>query len=507
MATNFKPHIGKNVIETLTLGMYDDSRFVYREYVQNAADQIDVAFELGILSKKSDGRINIVINKDLKTIIVEDNATGIPSADVLRFLGDVANSSKDRAQRKGFRGIGRLGGLGYCQKLIFETSAKGESVKSTMSLDAKMLRSIILDTNETMDAASVISVITTVDRKAEDPGSHYFKIILEEVTNEKLLDEAAVVEYLSMVAPVPFKPDFKFSDEIKEFFKKNNYVLDEYHVNLNSNQLYKAYKNTIQEEDKVTDLVGVDFFQVRDPEFELLALGWFGFRDYANVVLPPTNKERGIRLRKNNIALGDEGTLSRFFKAERTNLRFIGEVHAVNASFIPNARRDYFNDNKTCQNFEFQLHKIFETQNLENRLAQTASKLHNRLKEIEQYKIAKKNYDEREFDNAAEQKQHIDSLKQAEEKAQRALKAISKIHQSTFTDKTVSKLYDSIVANKDLSVPNTGHIVVNKYDPPSFAKLKKPEADVAREIILILEENLSIEEAKRIKRLIIDRFN
>ena len=41
MDNNFKTIIGKDVIESLTIGMYDDSRFIYREYIQNAADQID----------------------------------------------------------------------------------------------------------------------------------------------------------------------------------------------------------------------------------------------------------------------------------------------------------------------------------------------------------------------------------------------------------------------------------------------------------------------------------
>ena len=35
--------IGKNVLENLTQAMYDDSRIVYREYIQNASDQIDIA--------------------------------------------------------------------------------------------------------------------------------------------------------------------------------------------------------------------------------------------------------------------------------------------------------------------------------------------------------------------------------------------------------------------------------------------------------------------------------
>jgi len=33
MADNFKPIIGKNVLETLTTGMYDDARFIFREYI------------------------------------------------------------------------------------------------------------------------------------------------------------------------------------------------------------------------------------------------------------------------------------------------------------------------------------------------------------------------------------------------------------------------------------------------------------------------------------------
>ena len=44
--------IGKNVIENLTLGMYENSLMIYREYIQNAADSIDNAINLGILKKK-----------------------------------------------------------------------------------------------------------------------------------------------------------------------------------------------------------------------------------------------------------------------------------------------------------------------------------------------------------------------------------------------------------------------------------------------------------------------
>ena len=40
-----KIEIGKDIIESLTLSMYEDCRFIYREYIQNAADAIDKAIQ------------------------------------------------------------------------------------------------------------------------------------------------------------------------------------------------------------------------------------------------------------------------------------------------------------------------------------------------------------------------------------------------------------------------------------------------------------------------------
>lgn len=42
--------IGKNILENLTTGMYLDSKVAYREYVQNACDQIDKAIDSGIVT-------------------------------------------------------------------------------------------------------------------------------------------------------------------------------------------------------------------------------------------------------------------------------------------------------------------------------------------------------------------------------------------------------------------------------------------------------------------------
>ena len=146
--------IGKDVIESLTLGMYEDCRFIFREYIQNAADQVDKAVKMSLLEKGAD-EIHIQIDRDKRIITVEDNATGIPQDRVMPILRNVAHSTKTRGVDKGFRGIGRLGGLGYCSKLIFVTSYAGEDVKSIMTWDADLLKLIINDRENEAEAKDV----------------------------------------------------------------------------------------------------------------------------------------------------------------------------------------------------------------------------------------------------------------------------------------------------------------------------------------------------------------
>ena len=46
--------IGKYTLESLTNGMYSSPLDMYREYIQNAVDSIDIAIEQGLISSESD---------------------------------------------------------------------------------------------------------------------------------------------------------------------------------------------------------------------------------------------------------------------------------------------------------------------------------------------------------------------------------------------------------------------------------------------------------------------
>ena len=131
--------VGKYTLESLTNGMYSSPMDLYREYIQNAVDSIDDAVRSGLIEKRAT-RIDITINADNSTISIRDNGCGINVDNAARLLVDIGNSKKSRATSRGFRGIGRLAGLGYCESLSFVTSASGEVEKSIISFDSKHLK-------------------------------------------------------------------------------------------------------------------------------------------------------------------------------------------------------------------------------------------------------------------------------------------------------------------------------------------------------------------------------
>ena len=363
--TDDNPKIGKDVIESLTLGMYEDCRFIYREYIQNAADQIDKAIESNLL-KKGEEEIHVIIKENERIIRIEDNATGIQNDKVEPILRNIAHSTKKRGIDKGFRGIGRLGGLGYCSKLIFETSFSGEPVKSIMTWDAELLKFIINDRDQNEEAIDVLSKVTNTVTKQEDKDAHYFHVIMEDVTSDDLLDVNRVRDYLSMVAPVDIASKFIFRNDINKFMKANELTIDTYNIFINGEQIYKPYTNCIYEDlnggkKKIDDILGVDFLMSKDKNDNIIYWGWYSL-SRLNGQMKQKNIARGIRLRKENIQIGDEEICKKFFSKtedQRFSFYFFGEIHAVGKGLIPNSRRDYFSECSECADFERNIKQDF----------------------------------------------------------------------------------------------------------------------------------------------------
>lgn len=164
--------VGKNILDNLTTGMYSDSKVIFREYIQNACDQIDLAITAGILSA-GEGTVDIFTDTKKRYISIKDNATGVKAEEFIEDVGDIANSNKEIGKNKGFRGIGRLCGLAYCKTLKFTTSYLGENTKSIMTCDAQKMREMLVENRKyTLD--EIWDAIITYSTEKEREEEHWF---------------------------------------------------------------------------------------------------------------------------------------------------------------------------------------------------------------------------------------------------------------------------------------------------------------------------------------------
>ena len=424
--SNTNPQIGKDVIESLTLGMYEDCRFIYREYVQNAADAVDKAVKLTILDKGSE-EIHIKIDAENRHISILDNATGIPYENVVSILRNIAHSTKKRGEDKGFRGIGRLGGLGYCSKLKFETSYFGEDKKSIMTWDAELLKYIINDRDNNEEAVEVLSRVTKTSFEKEDIDAHYFRVIMEDVTSDDLLDVESVTDYLSMVAPVDISSQFIYRSKINKFKKENRLSIDTYNIYINGDQIYKPYTSVIYEDNhggkkKVDDILDVDFLLSRDDNGDIIYWGWYTISCLKGQ-MKPKNIARGIRLRKENIQIGDEEICKKFFSKtedQRFSFYYFGEIHALSKGLIPNSRRDYFGESKECVDFERRIKKDFLKL---KELCYDAQRFRSSTTTIQKAQELKEKIEEKERSGYTSQKERDDLQRQFEEQRKKVEQA------------------------------------------------------------------------------------
>lgn len=513
MDKNYKTVIGKDVIESLTIGMYDDSRFIYREYIQNAADQIDKARQQGLVE---DGEIHISIEPEKKIISIEDDATGIEESKVVEILKNIAQSTKQRGVDKGFRGIGRLGGLGYCEKLVFETTFKGENVKSIMTWDALKLKSIINNRNQKEEASSVIDAVTSLEKVKEKPEAHYFKVTLIGVTNKDLLDVKEIRSYLSMVAPVPFSNKFLYAKKIYAELVKEGIKIDEYKTFVNADQLFKGYNSYIYEgtdstnRKKIGEVIDVLFFKEYDKEKNILFWGWYGITE-KNQSLNQINYSRGFRLRKSNIQIGNEDTLTRFHRDRRFQFYFFGEVYGLHPDLIPNARRDNFSETDIYYDFENKLKHFFHT--TIHKLCYTASDVNSAVKSINSYNEIIELFEKKKeegFIDKNEQKTFLENIEKKKEEALKAKKKLETIKEKSEGQLTpISKIIERATSNHKLTIENdvaTEIATKPVFRTAKLSKLNKSEQKFLGNIFSIIQNVLPKETAELLIQKIEDRY-
>lgn len=519
--------IGKNILENLTTGMYYDSKVIYREYIQNACDQIDKAEKQGLL-KKDEGMVDIDIDPRRRCVTITDNATGV-SKDLFRSqLGDIANSDKIRGKDKGFRGIGRLCGLAYCKTLTFCTSAKGENIKSIMKIDAKMMREMLASPIK-YSVEDILEAITTYDEMSEEAENHFFIVQLQDINRENtdLLDKAKVSEYLSFVAPVPFNNKFRHRAKIHDHAASLGYHIDEYNVFVGGNPIFKEYgmrlykKNdsggSKQAYDEIRDVTFHEIYKGKD----LVAWMWYGLCRFDGAIPKKENPMYGFRVRQSNIQIGSNTEIARFFKEERGNSYFVGEIYAVHEELTPNSQRDNFNENPIRIYYETELerychdvlHKLY---NMANNVKKSYTRLMEYSAIVEEYTTKAKEG----FIDDHERIELENKLSAAEKKKDEAKKAIEKLpSNSDVGDNPTAIVQRAIKENFDKK--NTEKKVLeaerkqstsskttakSKYFTDSLSKLDKNKRKLIAQVMVIVSKHTDEATLNKIKAEIEKEF-
>ena len=433
--------------------MYENSFTVYREFVQNAADSIDKAIEKGLLDKE-EASIDIVIDYNKRKISVHDNAMGISMRDFKKKMTDVADSEKDRNTDKGFRGIGRLAGLGYCDTLIFRTTVKGEDKESIIKWNGVRLKDIVADSSLHPSSDELIEMITDVSYVNAKKEDHFFEVVMEDVVFESddLLDAEQVINYLQAVAPVPYANYFSFYEKIYEFAENEGFKIDEYTVLVNGNQLFKPYRmrlyeGTSEKPKQYDEIYDVKFEKFLASDGTPVAWLWYGVAKYEKYI-PVINDMRCIRLRKENIQIGNENTLGypKYFKESRGNGYFIGELFVLDNRLIPNARRDYFNPTPALKEFEDIVHNFFYLKLYE--LYHYASKVRSAQKTITSFIEKEREYQEKASESGFidnKEKENIKKeIEQKREKVEKAKREIENRKKDTDSNEVYARVFAEI---------------------------------------------------------------
>jgi hypothetical protein len=342
-----KPVIGKYTLDSISIGMYNNPLMLFREYIQNSVDAIDEAVNQRELSISA-AAINIKVDGKARSITITDNGVGIPIAAAWERLNNIGRSLKKAQHNRGFRGIGRLGGLGYCDKLIFTTKTTGERMYSINTWDCKKLRMLLSEDNHELNVVDIISLISEIEQHAYEGSSqhHFFHVRMEEVKSPRdvLLNVPIIKSYLSQVAPVPFDHKiFTYADELDKQLRLRVPKYETYIVKVNEELVFKPYSNAVPiGQDCFDTIQGVEF-QELDNHTAPLAFGWLAKTNHKGIVNQNSFME-GIRVRSGNIQVGDKDLLAGFFRERRFNNYVVGELHIINPNILPNSRRDDFED-------------------------------------------------------------------------------------------------------------------------------------------------------------------
>jgi len=344
--------VGSFLLESLTTGMYIEPRDCVREYVQNGLDAIESARAARQLRPNS-GRVTIIIDRPNDVLMIRDDGLSIPAENVWETLTSIGASKKALRRNAGFRGIGRLAGIAYCDVLEFRCKAKGEVTATILRFDAAAIREVLRKGESDVDGAfrASISMGESIPAPMED---HWTEVRLTGLATapEELVSVGRLADYLVNIAPLKYRDAWSAADVVVRHAATAGVPVPTIELLIGTSEvdlqeLRKPHADTVMAgRNRATKLTDIAFLEGSSAPGRRW-WGWYAKTHLFGNVLD--EKLAGIRVRVRNIQLDGIDIMTRIFTERgvshgRLLNWYVGEIFIDAVTVIPNARRDGFED-------------------------------------------------------------------------------------------------------------------------------------------------------------------
>ena len=329
---------------------------------------------------------------DRSSLTIRDNGAGIPLKSAVQILTNIGASTKSHTTEAGFRGIGRLAGIGFTESLTFITKAKDEKSETVVEFNSALMRELMspASASASLSAEDVLKHCITIDtRIAADPADHYFSVRLQGWDDAPIecRDARALEDFLTQVAPVPYDAAFRQGKEIVKACADAGLVrIEQVEIVLEDGghppkHITKPYRDTLKTS---TNEQGAAIEW--KPESGTKWWGWVGYKSETGTYTE--DRVLGMRVRVKNIQIdGNELFRTIFRDQAKSDIRFqdwfVGEIFVKPGFLVPNARRDSFEEDANWKLVKSELGLLAKKLIAEGRRVSDAEQVNpDRLQEI-----------------------------------------------------------------------------------------------------------------------------
>jgi hypothetical protein len=356
--------VGADILSVITESLYDRPIVVFREYIQNSADSIISERERNIVRNNA---IALIWKHD-DDLYFFDNGGGIDPDQFVTKMTTIGSSDKKRENSFGYKGIGRLSGLSYCeflefynicsykdheyQKFVF-SNRKFSELKNSDTIRIISLENVLSiigelkDNNEAYNSISPITQDIDAQYGAFNENDNGFLVVLHNITYvlSNAIQDKSFIEQLSWLLPVRFKNELCSGNSDSLLFLELNQELPTIDVLFEGTPIERPIQRNYLR----------DYTWAR--EYDSYAIGFHTVN--ANQIAIGNNPFRGIRIYIDNMLLCDETELipilQQFGMIKHTTNELIQSVRGIGAivyikdkiNIVANARRTFIEVTET----------------------------------------------------------------------------------------------------------------------------------------------------------------